>query len=150
MVAFIKSRASERHYETYRLFPKIDDSILGDLSASDVSWSEITENIYIAKMSGKTNELLKIFHRHNLYAPFKFEYKKFLALAIFFIDHDFEIFDLSFHDSSCEINPHHRLEQFDVKKSVRRREEIWMTFLDDGTIDSNVDPTNYLRSFYLL
>lgn len=147
METFIRAHVHEREYETYKLFPKIDETILDELSENNILWTGIHTqmNIYVAKMSGNTNELLDIFHNHNLYVPFKFKYEQFLKLAVFFIHHDFEISDLSFHDSEYEINPHHRLEIFDVKK-----DDIWMTIWDDGTIDSNVEPTNYLRSFCAL
>jgi hypothetical protein len=147
MLSYIRAHVRERGDETYKLFPKIDETILDELSEKNIPWTGIHTqmNIYIAKMSGNIHELLDIFHKHGLYVPFKFKYKQFLKLAIFFIQQDFEISDLSFHDNEYEINSRNELELFDVKK-----DDVWMTFWHDGTIDSNVEPTNYLRSFYTL
>ena len=146
MIKIIRSHVVEPTYESYYLFTEVDDTLLDDLAHDGIIATKIADaspDIYLSKLYGKTSNLVQILIKHNIYVRFEFNYKTFLEMAIFFIEQGFTISNLNFEDGWNTLDSRNLLDNFDVTK-----DNVCMTIWRIGDVDSTVNPTNYLRSFY--
>ena len=141
MIDFIKDNVYEPDYKPYQLFSPVDDTTIGDLQQQGFTITCIHQhqNIYLARVTD-VNAFYNTMIKHGLYCYFgtidqRLINKMFLSLAIYLIEHHYRIIRAEFH--RCHLS------YLEVEHNT-----VKMTIWDNGAIDANCNPANYLKNFF--